>query len=248
MRFDVVTLFPSEVASAAGIGVTGSAFSRGLASLEVHNPRDACHDAHRAVDDRPFGGGPGMVMRAEPLATTIRGIRDRVPGARAVLMSPQGRRFDQGLARRIAEEQRPVLLIAGRYEGVDERLMDDVIDEEWSVGDVVLSGGELAALVVMDAVIRLLPGVLGHPESAAQDSFSSGLLDCAHYTRPEAFEGTQVPSVLLSGDHAKIARWRHQQALGRTYERRPDLLARRVLTDDERDLLDAYRRDKRSCD
>jgi tRNA (guanine37-N1)-methyltransferase len=242
-RFGVVTLFPDAVETAAGIGVTGSALERGTATLSLYNPRDWCSDVHRTVDDRPFGGGPGMVMKAEPLDKAIAQARTDCPqGSKVVLMSPQGRRFDQALAAEAAG-QPGLILVAGRYEGVDERLMDETIDEEWSIGDFVLSGGELAALSVMDAVIRLLPGVLGHPESAQQDSFSNGLLDHPHYTRPDRYEGRSVPPVLLSGDHAKIARWRLKQALGRTWERRPDLLDARGVNEEEKSLLDEYRRE-----
>ncbi|MFK7886170.1 MAG: tRNA (guanosine(37)-N1)-methyltransferase TrmD [Gammaproteobacteria bacterium] len=242
-NFALVTLFPEAVKAAAGMGVTGSALERGTATLSLYNPREQCTDVHRTVDDRPFGGGPGMVMKAEPLEKAIAAARQDCPkGSKVVLMSPQGKRFDQALAEESAA-QPGLILVAGRYEGVDERLMDEAIDEEWSVGDFVLSGGELAALSVMDAVIRLLPGVLGHPESAQQDSFSNGLLDHPHYTRPDTHNGRSVPPVLLSGDHAKIARWRLKQALGRTWERRPDLLDARGVNEDEKALLDEYRRE-----
>ena len=247
MRFAIVTLFPEAVTQGADMGVTGTALGNGTATLSVYNPRDACTDVHRTVDDRPFGGGPGMVMKPEPLATTVRRAVHEAGGderPRIVLLSPQGRRFDQALASEVAATRQPLVLIAGRYEGVDERLMSGTIDEEWSIGDFVLSGGELAALAVVDAVVRLLPGVLGHPESARQDSFSDGLLDHPHYTRPETFEGQRVPPVLLSGDHARIARWRRQQALGRTFERRPELLEGRDWTDEDRALLDAYCEDR----
>ncbi|MFK8015574.1 MAG: tRNA (guanosine(37)-N1)-methyltransferase TrmD [Gammaproteobacteria bacterium] len=243
MKISVVTLFPDAVEAAAGMGVTGSALARGDAELAVINPRDDCTDVHRTVDDRPFGGGPGMVMKAAPLASAIARARAQMPvGVKTVLLSPQGRRFDQSLAREVAAGD-GVILIAGRYEGVDERLMNEEIDEEWSIGDFVLSGGELAALVVIDAVVRLVPGVLGHPDSAQEDSFSDGLLDHPHYTRPEEFDGRKVPAELVSGDHGLIAKWRLKQALGRTFERRPELLEARGLTDNERALLDEYRQE-----
>lgn len=238
MRFDVVTLLP-EMFEAARLGVTGRAFERGQAQLRLWNPRDYTHDVHRTVDDRPYGGGPGMVMKVEPLRAAILDARRAAPGSRVAYLSPQGRRFDQQAAAELAGRD-GLILVAGRYEGVDERIIACHVDEEWSIGDYVLSGGELAAMVVMDAVIRLLPGVLGHEDSAAQDSYMAGLLDCPHYTRPEEIDGLRVPGVLLSGNHEQIRRWRLKQALGRTWERRPDLLAHRELTGEERKLLDEY--------
>ena len=220
-------------------GVTGRAIDRGDVTLQVWNPRDFATDAHRTVDDRPYGGGPGMVMMVEPLRAAIRAAQADSPGAPVAYLSPQGRRFDQRAAEGMA--RRPgTILLAGRYEGVDERLIEQVVDEEWSIGDFVLSGGELPAMVLMDTVIRLLPGVLGHADSAEQDSFADGLLDCPHYTRPEEIDGQTVPPVLLSGDHEQIRRWRLKQALGRTWSRRPDLLEGRVLNDEEQALLDDY--------
>lgn len=238
MRFDVVTLLP-EMFEAARLGVTGRAFERGQAQLRLWNPRDYTHDVHRTVDDRPYGGGPGMVMKVEPLRAAILDARRAAPGSRVAYLSPQGRRFDQQAAAELAGRD-GMILVAGRYEGIDERIIARCVDEEWSIGDYVLSGGELAAMVVMDAVIRLLPGVLGHEDSAAQDSYMAGLLDCPHYTRPEEIDGLRVPGVLLSGNHEEIRRWRLKQALGRTWERRPDLLAHRELTGEERKLLDEY--------
>jgi tRNA (guanine37-N1)-methyltransferase len=238
MRFDVVSLFP-EMFGAMRHGVTGRAIERGQVSLHGWNPRDYATDAHRTVDDRPYGGGPGMVMMVEPLRRALEDARQAAPGSPVLYLSPQGRRFDQAAAARLARAPGLVLL-AGRYEGVDERLLEAYVDEEWSIGDYVVSGGELPAMVVMDAVIRLLPGVLGHAESAVQDSHVDGLLDCPHYTRPEAIEGRRVPSVLLSGDHERIRRWRLQQALGRTWLRRPDLLHGRRLSDEEQFLLDDF--------
>ena len=234
MRIQVVTLFPEAFRSLVDLGVTGRAIRDGAVRLDTLNPRDFATDRHRTVDDRPYGGGPGMVMRVEPVREALRAAREAAPGSRVAYLSPQGRRFDQAAAARLAE--RPgLILLAGRYEGIDERLVETEIDEEY-----VLSGGELAAMVVVDAVVRLLPGALGHADSAEQDSFGDGLLDCPHYTRPEVMDGRPVPPVLLSGDHEAIRRWRLQQALGRTWLRRPDLLAARALTDEERDLLDEF--------
>lgn len=238
MRFDVVTLLP-EMFEAARLGVTGRAFERGQAQLRLWNPRDYTHDVHRTVDDRPYGGGPGMVMKVEPLRAAILDAKRAAPASRVAYLSPQGRRFDQRAAAELAGRD-GLILVAGRYEGIDERIIARHVDEEWSIGDYVLSGGELAAMVVMDAVIRLLTGVLGHEDSAAQDSYTAGLLDCPHYTRPEEIDGLRVPAVLLSGNHEAIRRWRLKEALGRTWERRPDLLAHRALTGEERKLLDEY--------
>lgn len=241
MHIEVVSLFPEEVLSVGRFGVVGRAVDAGLVTLGAVNPRDHAADIHRTVDDRPYGGGPGMVMRCEPLGAAIREAKHRAgPGARVICLSPQGRRFEQSLARELAGLP-AMVLVAGRYEGIDERLLDSDIDDELSIGDFVLSGGEIAAMAVIDATVRLLPGVLGAQESAQQDSFEDGLLDCPHYTRPESVGGVRVPAVLLSGDHAAIARWRLKQALGRTWERRPDLLAGRALTGEERELLDEYR-------
>lgn len=237
MRVAVVTVFPGMLDAVSEYGVTGRAVREGRLSLQAVNPRDYTRDRHRSVDDRPYGGGPGMVMRPEPLAEAVRAATRMVGQGRVVYLSPQGRRLDDGVARELATEPGLVLL-AGRYEGVDERLLESVVDDELSIGDYVLSGGELAALVVVDVVARLLPGVLGHAASAAEDSFADGLLDCPHYTRPEVFDGREVPPVLRSGDHEAIRRWRLQQSLLRTAQRRPDLLARRVLSDEERELLD----------
>lgn len=240
MRIDVITLFPDMFDAVLDYGITARAFDRGQLNLRTWNPRDATHDRHRSVDDRPYGGGPGMVMRYEPLRNIVQRIdQDTGQRGRVVYLSPQGRRLDHAGVERLAAEARLVLL-AGRYEGVDERLLEQAIDEECSIGDYVLSGGELAAMVLIDAVIRLQPGVLGDPESARQDSFTTGLLDHPHYTRPVEIEGRRVPKVLLSGDHAAIARWRLQQALGRTWLRRPELLAQRTLTLEQRQLLDEF--------
>lgn len=240
MRFDIVTLFPGMF-QALREGIPGRALERGLAELVLWNPRDYTHDVHRTVDDRPYGGGPGMVMKVEPLRAAIEAACAAAPDSLVVYLSPQGRRFDQAAARRMAR-QPGLILVAGRYEGVDERLIEALVDEEWSVGDYVLSGGELPAMVMADSIIRLLPGALGHADSARQDSFSEGLLDCPHYTRPEEVLGRRVPEVLTSGDHEQIRRWRLQQALGRTWLRRPDLLQGRKLSEEEQALLDDFRR------
>ena len=238
MRFDVISLFP-EMFSAVRQGVTGRAVERGQVRVRLWNPRDYADDAHRSVDDRPYGGGPGMVMMVEPLRRAIEAAKAAAPDSRVLYLSPQGRRLDQAAARELATEP-GLILLAGRYEGVDERLIDAYIDEEWSIGDYVLSGGELPAMVLIDAVIRLLPGVLGHADSAEQDSYVDGLLDCPHYTRPEVIEGRAVPEVLMSGNHELIRRWRLKEALGRTWLRRPDLLEGRRLNSEEQNLLDEF--------
>ena len=240
MHFDVITLFPEMVATIAEFGVVGRAQRNERVTLETVNPRDHTSDVHRTVDDRPYGGGPGMVMKCEPLAGAVAAARERSPrGSPVVYLSPQGAVFDQVTAKRYAELP-GLILVAGRYEGVDERFIESQVDEELSIGDFVLSGGEVPAMAVIDAVVRLLPGVLGDDDSAAQDSFMEGLLDHPHYTRPEDYDGSSVPEVLLSGDHAKVARWRLKQALGRTNERRPDLIEKLDLTDEQQALLDNY--------
>ena len=223
-RFGVVTIFPEMLDPLIDFGVSGRALREGVARLETWNPRDFTRDRHRTVDERPYGGGPGMVMAAPPLCAAIRASRAALgEETRVVFLSPQGRPLTQARVAEFAASDRPLVLVAGRYEGIDERVVALEVDEELSLGDYVLSGGELAAMVVLDAVIRLLPGALGHGESALQDSFSEGLLDCPHYTRPEVFEGLPVPEVLLSGDHERIRRWRREQAEQRTRQRRPDL-------------------------
>ncbi|MDX1593744.1 MAG: tRNA (guanosine(37)-N1)-methyltransferase TrmD [Gammaproteobacteria bacterium] len=244
-RIDVVTLFPELVQAVVGSGVTGRAADAGLLELVTWNPRDFATDRHRTVDDRPYGGGPGMVMRYEPLRDAIHAARAAAPaGTKVAYLSPQGRRLDQAGIEELAG--RPgLVLVAGRYEGVDERLVDAEIDEEWSLGDFVLSGGEIAAMAIVDCVTRLIPGALGDADSAEQDSFVDGLLDCPHYTRPEVAEGRTVPAVLLSGDHAAIRRWRRKQALGRTWQRRPDLIERAELDEEQRKLLDEYLAERR---
>jgi tRNA (guanine37-N1)-methyltransferase len=236
VRIDVVTLFPEMIRAQAGYGVQGRAVARGLVDLVTWNPRDYTLDRHGSVDDKPYGGGPGMVMQVQPLLDAIGAAQSAGPIAPVIYLSPQGGRFTQDMARRFAERER-LILLAGRYEGIDERLIDMVVDEEVSIGDYVLSGGELPVLVVMDAVTRLLPGTLGDADSAREDSFMDGLLDYPHYTRPEQVEGRQVPDVLLSGNHAAIRRWRRKQALGRTRLRRPELLEALTLDDQDRALL-----------
>jgi len=239
---DVITLFPDSFRQMLDMGVVGRALESGQIRLQTWNPRDFTRDKHRRVDDRPYGGGPGMVMMVEPLRTTIQEVR-RQAGEDAVvsLMSPQGSRFDQAAAKRLAGRER-LILLCGRYEGIDERLIELEVDEEWSIGDYVLSGGELPAAVMVDSVCRLLPGVLGNAESAGQDSFWDGLLDFPHYTRPEEFDGMKVPPVLVSGDHEEVNRWRKRQSLQRTLERRPDLLDMFELDGETKALLDARRR------
>ena len=239
MRFDVITLFP-EMFDAIRLGVTGRAIDKGLAELVLWNPRDYTEDVHQTVDDRPYGGGPGMVMKVEPLLAAIQAAKAQSPTSKVIYLSPQGQRFVQATAV-AATQTSGIILIAGRYEGIDERVIHSFVDEEWSLGDFVLSGGELPAMVVIDSMIRLLPGALGHAESAEQDSFSDDLLDCPHYTRPENILDQDVPSVLLSGDHEKIRLWRLQQALGRTWLRRPDLLEGRELNKQEQELLDEFK-------
>ncbi len=238
MRFDVISLFP-EMFQAARLGVTGKALDTGTASLYLWNPRDYTDDNHRTVDDRPYGGGPGMVMMVEPLKAALGKAKAAAPGSRVIYLTPQGQRFDQKAAQEMAGRE-GMILLAGRYEGIDERLVDCCVDEEWSIGDYVLSGGELAAMVIMDAVTRLLPGVLGHEDSAQQDSYMNGLLDFPQYTRPDVLQGREVPAVLLSGNHAAIEKWRLMQALGRTWLRRPDLLEQRELSDEEQRLLEEF--------
>ncbi len=240
MRIDVVTLFPEFVLGAAQVGVVGRAQERRLLEVAAWNPRDYTNDKHRTVDDRPFGGGPGMVMLAEPLRQAVRAAQaaGTAPG-RVIGLSPQGERLTQRKVRALAEQPR-LLLVCGRYEGIDERFVAEMVDEEVSIGDYVLSGGELGAAVLIDAIGRLREGALGNAASAAQDSFEEGLLDCPHYTRPERDGAEAVPAVLLSGDHAAIRRWRLKQSLGRTWLRRPDLLARLQLDKERRALLDEF--------
>jgi tRNA (guanine37-N1)-methyltransferase len=241
MRIAVVTLFPMMIRGALAHGVVGRALQRGVLEVECFDPRDFATDAHRTVDDRPYGGGPGMVLKVEPLRSALRRAAAALPqGSRRVYLGADGRRFEQAMARE-ARDGAGLVLVAGRYEGVDERFIEREIDEQWSVGDYVLSGGELPALVVIDAIARLIPGTLGSAQSAVQESFSDGLVDWPHYTRPPSIDGQAVPAVLLSGDHAAIERWRLQQALGRTWLRRPELLERRGMSDEERVLLEEFK-------
>ncbi len=240
MRVDIVTLFPELFQALVSYGVTGRAQRRGLLQVHTWNPREHAHDLHRTVDDRAYGGGPGMVMQVQPLRDCLQQVRSSAASrGRTLYLSPQGRRLDQQGVLELAESQHLVLL-CGRYEGIDERLIETEVDEEWSIGDYVLSGGELGAAVIVDALARLLPGALNTAESAEQDSFMHGLLDCPHYTRPEQIDGQAVPQVLLSGDHRAIARWRLKQSLGRTWQRRPDLLTSQRLDATQRALLAEY--------
>lgn len=245
MKFSIITLFPDMFRAITDAGITSRAVKNGLIELDYVNPRDFTQDVHRTVDDRPYGGGPGMLMLAEPLLAAIAQARQNlaargVDQARVVYVSPQGRRFDQRAAKDFST--RPgMIFLCGRYEGIDERVIELAVDEEWSIGDYVLSGGELPVMTMIDATARLLPGVLGHKDSALEDSFFEGLLDCPHYTRPEQFQGRVVPPVLLSGNHAAIRRWRLKQSLGRTWQRRPDLLEGRLLSSEEARLLQEYR-------
>lgn len=240
MQISIVSLFPEMFRAVTEHGITGRAVRQGTVRLQCVNPRDYATDTHRTVDDRPYGGGPGMVMQVEPLRTAIRAARAACPaGSRTAYLSPQGRPLDQRGLRELAQRD-GLVLVCGRYEGVDERLLASEVEEEWSIGDYVLSGGELAAMVLVDGLTRLLPGVLGHADSAELDSFSDGLLDYPHFTRPEDIDGQRVPEVLLSGDHAAIARWRQKQSLGRTWLRRPDLLGRLVLTEEQKKLLEEF--------
>ncbi len=241
MRIQVITLFAQAFRPLVELGVTGRAIGAGQVRLETLNPRDYARDRHRTVDDRPYGGGPGMVMAVEPLRSAIRDARAAAGAeAKVSLLSPQGRPLKQGAVRELARRE-DLILVCGRYEGIDERLIEREIDEEWSIGDYVLSGGELAAAVLIDAVTRLLPGVLGDEQSAEQDSFMDGLLDCQHYTRPEEIDGLAVPPVLLSGDHGAIERWRRKQALGRTWLRRPELLGELELDEEAKQLLTEFK-------
>jgi tRNA (guanine37-N1)-methyltransferase len=248
IRVDAITLFPEMFAAVSGSGITRRAIERGLWSLHCWNPRDFTADVHRTVDDRPYGGGPGMVMLAEPLEKAIDAARQAQAGesgrgGRVICLSPQGTPLTHKRVCELAGESALVLL-CGRYEGIDERLICRRVDEEISLGDFVLSGGELAAMAMMDAIVRQLPGALNDVESAVQESFADGLLDCPHYTRPEVYAGVRVPEVLLSGHHEQIRRWRLKQSLGRTWQRRPELLAQRALSREEASLLEAFRQEQ----
>ncbi len=241
MRFDVITLFPEMIKDAASYGVTGRAIEREIVSLSTWNPRDYTHDKHKTVDDRPYGGGPGMVMKYQPLHDAVdQAKKAGNKSSKVVYLSPQGKPITQALLSDACDVSQ-LILVAGRYEGVDERFVNMDCDDEWSIGDYVISGGELAALIVIDAITRLLPGVLGHEESAQQDSHMNGLLDYPHFTRPEELEGRLVPDVLLSGNHAEIGIWRMKQALGRTWQRRPDLLENKNLSAEQSNLLRQFK-------
>ncbi|MFT7672826.1 MAG: tRNA (guanine37-N1)-methyltransferase [Gammaproteobacteria bacterium] len=240
MRIDVITLFPEQVSQVIEYGVVGRAANRSLMELKCWNPRDFCTDKHRAVDDRPYGGGPGMLMKIQPLRDAITAVRKENSKGLLVYLSPQGRKVTQTLMASSLEQQ-SLILLCGRYEGIDERLVEELVDEEWSIGDYVLSGGELAAMVCIDAITRLIPGALGHELSAEQDSFNDGLLDCPHYTRPEELHGRRVPEVLMNGNHKQIQDWRDMQSLGRTWLRRPDLLETRQLDTRQQKLLENFK-------
>lgn len=237
MHLGVITLFPEMLRAVTAFGVTGRAVSNGQLSVRCWNPRDFTTDKHRTVDDRPYGGGPGMVMKVQPLLEAIQAAKQElVHPVKVIYLSPQGKRLDQSALNELAK-QSSLILVAGRYEGIDERLIQQEVDEEWSIGDYVLSGGELAAMVLIDGMARLLPGVLGDAESAAQDSFMEGLLDHPHYTRPEKLNNETVPATLLGGDHEAIRKWRLKQSLGRTWLRRPDLLTDKTLSAEQKALL-----------
>ena len=245
MQVAVVTLFPQMFEAIERWGITSRAMQRGILELDCFNPREHAVDRHRSVDDRPYGGGPGMVMMVQPLRGAIAAARMRVgENTHTVCLSPQGRRVDQAAIAGLAERER-LILVCGRYEGIDERLLEQEVDEELSVGDFVASGGEVPAMLLVEAMTRLLPGALGHEESASHDSFADGLLDCPHYTRPEVSDGLRVPTVLLSGDHEAIRRWRLKQALGRTWQRRPDLLRDARLDEEQRALLEEFKIEQR---
>ena len=243
MWIGVVTLFPEMFEAITRHGVTGRAVRNGLLDVQCWNPREFTRDKPRTVDDRPYGGGPGMLMKVQPLRDAIHAAKNAAGGkSKVIYLSPQGRRLDHTGVKELAAEER-LILVAGRYEGIDERLVETEIDEEWSLGDFVLSGGELPAMVMIDAVSRLVPDVLGHQDSAAEDSFSDGLLDCPHYTRPEQLDEMSVPDVLLSGNHEVIRRWRLKQQLGRTWQRRPDLLEDLELDKEQQTLLNEFIRE-----
>jgi tRNA (guanine37-N1)-methyltransferase len=240
VRIDVITLFPEMVEQVVKYGVVGRAADQSLINLECWNPRNYTLDKHRTVDDRPYGGGPGMLMKVQPLEETIQAVREKNPQAQLVYLSPQGKPVDQDmLAKQINTGS--VIFLCGRYEGIDERLVQQEVDQEWSIGDYIISGGELAAMVCIDAMTRLIPGALGHEQSAQQDSFSDGLLDYPHYTRPEEYKGMKVPEVLMNGNHRHIKDWRERQSLGRTWQRRPDLLELKVLDDRQLALLNDFK-------
>ena len=249
MRIDVLTLFPQMFDALRVGGIPARAMDAGLLQIHCWNPRDYAKDKHRTVDDRPYGGGPGMLMQVQPLLDALNAARaaNGQLKAKTIFLSPQGKPLTQSSLQSLSQQE-ALILVAGRYEGVDERFIEQEIDEEYSLGDYVLSGGELPAMVLIDGVSRLLPGALGHDQSAAQDSFMKGLLDCPHYTRPETLNGRKVPPVLLSGDHQAIARWREKQALGRTWQRRPDLLQAMQLSEHQQQLLQEFIGEQKNVD
>ena len=237
MFIGIITLFPEMFKAITEFGVTGRAVKHNLLQVRCYNPRDFTHDKHKTVDDRPYGGGPGMLMMVQPLRDAIHSAKaDAGEGVKVIYLSPQGRKLEQAGVKELSLNSK-MILVCGRYEGIDERLIQSEIDEEWSVGDYVLTGGELPAMTLIDAVARFIPGVLGKQESAQEDSFAEGLLDCPHYTRPEVLDGLTVPPVLMSGNHAEIRKWRLKQSLERTWLRRPELLESLALTDEQRKLL-----------
>ena len=246
MWIGVISLFPEMFRAITDYGVTGRAVKNGLLNVQYWSPRDFTYDRHRTVDDRPYGGGPGMLMMVQPLRDAIHAAKAAAgEGVKVIYLSPQGRKLDQQGVHQLATNQK-MILVCGRYEGIDERVIKTEIDEEWSIGDYVLSGGELPAMTLIDSVARFIPGVLGHQASAEEDSFADGLLDCPHFTRPEILEGMEVPAVLLSGNHAEIRRWRLKQSLGRTWLRRPELLKSLALTDEQTRLLAEFQREYQS--
>ncbi|MGY8814191.1 MAG: tRNA (guanosine(37)-N1)-methyltransferase TrmD [Gammaproteobacteria bacterium] len=245
LHIAVVTLFPEMFKIVQDYGVTGRAVKNSQVMVSTYNPRDYVEDVHRTVDDRPYGGGPGMVMMVKPLQEAIRTAKQSLINGKVIYLSPQGTRLEQKSVSKLVEYQE-LILISGRYEGVDQRLIDNEVDEEWSIGDYVLSGGELPAMVLIDAMTRIIPGVLGDNESANQDSFMNGLLESPHYTRPEEINGNRVPQILLSGDHEKIRLWRLKQSLGTTWEKRPDLLSDMKLDDEQKRLMAEYKNELQS--
>ena len=243
LRIGVITLFPEMFDAITQQGVISRAIKNGTIEFQAWNPRDSTHDKHRTVDDRPYGGGPGMLMMVQPLTDAIHAAKAELgEGTKVIYLSPQGRKLDQQGVKHLATNNK-IVLVAGRYEGIDERVIQSEIDEEWSIGDFVLSGGELPAMTLIDSVSRLIPGVLGHELSAEEDSFANGLLDCQHYTRPEVLAGQRVPDVLLSGNHEKIRQWRLKQSLGRTWLRRPDLINDLALTAEQEKLLSEFQQE-----
>ncbi len=246
MWVGVISLFPDMFRSVTDFGVTGQAVKKGLLSVNVWNPRDFTHDKHRTVDDKPYGGGPGMLMMVQPLTDAIHAAKKAAPGkAKVIYLSPQGRKLDQQGVEELATNEN-MILICGRYEGIDERVIQSEVDEEWSIGDFVMTGGELPAMTLIDSAVRFVPGVLGDFASAEEDSFANGLLDCPHYTRPEVLNGKEVPTVLKSGNHQDIRLWRLKQSLGRTWLRRPELLENLALTDEQEALLAEFIKEHRA--